>query len=173
MLTLVRHQESYANLLGLYQGQRLDSALTLFGQEEALKLKNKLSDSYNYIYCSPSLRTKQTANIINNDSYIVYSDLLKERDWGLWEGHSITYIKNNYNYLYSNRYEKGIKAPEGETLEEVEERVQNFINNIFSFILEENIIIVTHKTPAIIIKQYLSKEKFNNFSFNEVFYFRG
>lgn len=90
-LHLIRHGQTNWNHERRAQGQS-DSILTDLGIEQAIKLGERIrQNQYDAIYCSSSVRTRQTAEYAfkeNPDALarIVYMDTLREIFLGPWEG---------------------------------------------------------------------------------------
>lgn len=87
-ILLTRHGQTEWNVLGKVQG-RADIELNEKGikqaQETGEVLKNEKID---LIICSPLIRAKQTAKIINENKNIpiIYDEDIIERDFGEFEG---------------------------------------------------------------------------------------
>ena len=78
---LVRHGEVDSNLKKIYN---LEDDLNQTGIKQAENLKEKIQNlEYDIVYCSPLLRAKHTADIINfRKKKILFDDRLKEREPG-------------------------------------------------------------------------------------------
>ena len=94
---LVRHGETKWNALGKFQGCK-DIELSDEGIFQANFLRNRLENSFDYIYSSPLKRALNTANIIcsNMEINTVIAPALREIDFGAWEGLTINEIKELY-----------------------------------------------------------------------------
>lgn len=94
---LVRHGETKWNALGKFQGCK-DIELSDEGIFQAKFLKDKLENSFDYIYTSPLKRALDTANIICSDMDInpVIEPSLREIDFGEWEGLTLKEIESLY-----------------------------------------------------------------------------
>lgn len=79
---LVRHGETEHNSQGYYSNK--DESLNEKGVEQANELKIKVSNiDYDVCYCSPLIRARQTAEIINHDNRIIVTiNALRERNPG-------------------------------------------------------------------------------------------
>lgn len=172
-LYLVRHGECKGK--GSYIGGGSDFPLTDEGKEQIHFLgyqyfKNLDVDEF---YCSPQVRAKESAAILNKflDSKISYLEGLKESNFGLWEGFTFSEISKNWNKEYSSWIENpiGISPPQGESLEDVEKRVMPLWEQWEDLIEHENqhkILIVSHRGPlTLLILQALglSLDSFWNF----------
>ena len=88
-LHLIRHGETNWNKERRVQGQS-ESHLTDLGIQQAKELGQRISHlEFNKIYCSSSLRTRQTAEhaFPESTTEINYLDELREIFLGPWEGH--------------------------------------------------------------------------------------
>lgn len=87
---IIRQGESVLNAQGRHQGQITGSPLTSKGKIQAQEAAEKLTDkSIDYIFASPLLRTRQTAEIIAEklNLPVNFSDDLKEHHQSKsWEG---------------------------------------------------------------------------------------
>ena len=85
-LILVRHGRTQANMNGVYCG-RHDLPLTQEGLEDARRTALALS-AFNpsHIFCSDTLRTRQTARIIAPGTEAVIRPDLREMSFGAFEG---------------------------------------------------------------------------------------
>ena len=87
-LHLIRHGQTDWNEERRVQGQS-ESRLTELGKQQARELGEKIKQvDYGKVYCSSSLRTRQTADQAFNETGIAieYLDSLREIHLGPWEG---------------------------------------------------------------------------------------
>ncbi len=87
-LHLIRHGETNWNKEGRVQGQS-ESQLTKPGIQQAKKLGERIADiQFDKVYCSSSLRTRQTAEHVfaGTQATIIYLDNLREIYLAHWEG---------------------------------------------------------------------------------------
>lgn len=85
---LLRHGETNWNRDRRAQGQQ-ESKLTALGRQQAQDLGQRLDQQpLDHIYCSSSLRTRETADLAfaDRDITITYCDQLREIRMGCWEG---------------------------------------------------------------------------------------
>jgi len=88
MIYITRHGQTNWNVLRKVMG-KIDEPLNEKGIEQAHLTKESLKDlEINLIICSPLLRARQTAEIINEvlNIEIIYDNRLLERDYGEFEG---------------------------------------------------------------------------------------
>ncbi|TGE39317.1 alpha-ribazole phosphatase [Desulfosporosinus fructosivorans] len=144
---LVRHGD-----IGLGHEKRYigvtDLALSEAGREQAHFLKEYLSSiSFERSYCSPLMRSRETADIITTVQPIspIVQSYLKEVNMGDWEGKLFTDIRNEYPLEYKQRGEDiaNYRPPCGESFSDCYQRV---IPPFESMILSntKNILVVGH-----------------------------
>ncbi|KAM4618479.1 putative fructose-2,6-bisphosphatase TIGAR A [Polymixia lowei] len=135
-LTFVRHGETQYNKDGLLQGQAIDSNLSEIGQRQAEAAAQYLKDvKFSNVFVSDMLRAKQTAEAImkNNSSCsgleMVCDPLLKERSFGIAEGQRVADLMSMAKA--AGQSWPDFTPPEGETQEQVKERVKEFLEHMF------------------------------------------
>ena len=146
---LTRHSKTLWNQEKRLQGH-CDSPLTNEGIENAKALKAYLKQnqiSFDKVYSSPITLAYQTAQLIFDNQDIIQDDLLKEMNFGIFEGRQIPDILKTdfelYDHLW-NHPEKFTRIPKGESYDEVIERAQAFIEKIKQLPHESQIMVVTH-----------------------------
>lgn len=185
---LIRHGESMQNTKENYTLKLPDHKvyLTDKGKKEAeeagkfLKqyvLENEIDISNATLWVSPYMRTRQTAEIINQSLKIkdVKEDItLIEQRYGLFSDNPIEECKNKYPEqfeLYDRYYQNDgkfyAKLPQGESPYDVALRVKQFIETIFRDLDEgkDTLFIVSHGTTIrsfILDWFHYSPEWFNN-----------
>ena len=147
-LYVVRHGEVEHNRLGYYSNQ--DEDLNENGIKQALELKSKIAKiDYDVCYCSPLLRTRHTAELINhNGRIIVPIDLLAERDPGKLNGMPIEFTDREEYWNYFSKVDYG-----AETMESLFDRVFTFLDYLKNRPFE-NVLIVTHSGVSKAIYAY-------------------
>ncbi len=78
---IVRHGQTNSNLDRVYDRMGIDEDINENGIEQAKELKEKIEEmEFDIIYCSPLLRARSTANIINSkNKEIIIENRLRER----------------------------------------------------------------------------------------------
>ncbi|MBS3811379.1 MAG: alpha-ribazole phosphatase [Halanaerobiales bacterium] len=158
-LVLVRHGETQWNKDSKYQGA-VDIELNKKGKRQAQELYNFLKDEkFDTIYSSTLKRASHTVKDIadyQNKDLITIADLM-EIDFGEWEGLTFAEIEENYPKL-AHKWAKDptcCKPPEGEHIQEVEERVGDAIDQIVKENQDKKVLIATHGGIVRIIIAYL------------------
>lgn len=137
-LYVLRHGETDANKNRIVQSYT-DYYLNKDGVNDALRVKKELENiSFDKIFSSPLKRAKQTAEIICENSNILYDDLLVERNFGDLENKKMPEgeeLKKLWNFSYN---ENNV-----ETVYEILDRSKEFLNKIKKENVN-NILVVSH-----------------------------
>lgn len=126
---LVRHAESIANSLGIYQGQSYDTDLSSRGREQARALAYRLKQiQFAAVITSPLKRTRQTAEFVADYcevATVTVEQRIIETDHGDWEGLSKEKIALCWPQLHKQwlTQPSGVMFPHGEAFKETQERV--------------------------------------------------
>jgi probable phosphoglycerate mutase len=130
-------------------GGNTNWSLTEIGKNQAQNIGKNIKDikkkKKSIIYSSDLLRTKQTAEIINEhlNLEIIYRQELREINVGEAEGKSTDWYNQNCMPRNNMPLVQYRPFPSGETFEEVYNRIAPIVNEIID-IEYENIIIVGH-----------------------------
>ena len=140
-ILFVRHGQTYWNCEGKIQG-KTDIELNDKGKEQA-NITCSLLDSENIdlIVSSPLQRALQTAKVIAKKKKvpIVIDDLLRERDYGEFEGHYFSEVD------FSGIWYEGSKEPNGiEPLRSFCERVKTAFVKIKETYDGKKVLVVSH-----------------------------
>ncbi|XP_067357666.1 probable fructose-2,6-bisphosphatase TIGAR A isoform X1 [Channa argus] len=142
-LTFVRHGETQCNKEGLLQGQAINSPLSETGLEQAEAAGRYLKGvKFSNVFVSDMLRAQQTAETImkyNNSCsglQMVSEPLLKEINFGVAEGGRVQDLKEMAKA--AGQSFPGFTPPEGETQEQVKERVKEFMKKMYQQIGDEH-----------------------------------
>lgn len=158
---LLRHGETEYNKHNLYIGGKTSN---LPINETGILQSKKLGDwflknniLFDHAFCSTATRAKQTLEHILEKTLITsvqYSKDLEELSQGDWEGQlrENIYTPEQLRIINSNNYK--FKAPNGESQEEVENRMYKYIDDEILKIQSGKILIVSH---GIAIKCLLRK----------------
>lgn len=151
---LIRHGETDWNKQGKIQGY-IDIPLNQQGRLQAKILASKLKEiSIDRIYTSDLLRASQTAEIINKSmkSHLISEERLRERNYGEWQKLSWSEVHSQNPDLKEEWKTNPVhsKPPKGESLQDLYERVNNFLSEILKTEMN-NILIVAHNSPLKIL----------------------
>tara|TARA_Y100000310_G_scaffold251253_1_gene257695 strand:- start:1698 stop:2282 length:585 start_codon:yes stop_codon:yes gene_type:complete len=159
-LILVRHGETPYNIKKIMQGQA-HGELSALGREQADKLGKRLSKmSIDHIYCSDLGRAKQTADEIlkHTKAPIEYVEDIREKNCGGYEGKSYSGFERD---LLNSPDMMNFKPKDGESTNEVNERVLSFLTEIEKKHKNQTVLLVMHGGPiANFLLQILKDKKF-------------
>jgi broad specificity phosphatase PhoE len=159
----LRHAETNAKAKEITLG-RVDWPLNEEGIKSTKSLINsKILNKYkiDLIICSPLERAIQTAQIISdamNISVIVDARII-ERNYGEMSGLTWEQFEKEYPQLAKTNtkvYQDNL--PEGETIKEVENRVEDFIKQLKPRYNGKTILLVSHTGVIRILKRMLSQK---------------
>lgn len=158
ILIFIRHAETDYNRAGIFAG-RTDCNITNEGLEQSKRLLKDEEKDFDYIYCSPLKRAKQTVEAILPGSNPIIDERITEICIGEWEGkRKDTFDKNLVALYRAGQY----NPPGAETTAKVDKRVCDFVENMFKIYKNnEKILIVTHNGVMRSIKRNFIKD-FNN-----------
>lgn len=151
-LYLIRHAEAMGNVKEFFQGS-LDVEISSKGFKQLEELKSRFKDvSLDAIYSSPLKRAVQTAQAINEYHVLNIGivDNIKEINGGDFEGKTWEDIPKEYPQQYECWVKNQIdfKAPNGETMQDVYNRMVSAMNGIVTDSLNLNrdvsIAVVSH-----------------------------
>jgi broad specificity phosphatase PhoE len=145
---LIRHGQTDWNEERRVQGQS-ESQLTKLGKRQARELGEKISQiSYGKIYCSSSLRTRQTADqaFAQTGVKIEYMDSLREINLGSWEGSLYDEIATSNPESYQHFWQSPhlFNVTGAETFTDLQNRALGAITHIAADSSEDQIAIVSH-----------------------------
>lgn len=136
---IVRHGQVPHNALKQYNNQNED--LTEIGIKQAEELKEKIKEiEYDIVICSPLIRAKHTAEIINvQEKEIIVDNRLEERNPGSLSGQPLEVINREEYWNYNTTIQYG----SSENIKEFVERVYNFLDELKNE-KYESVLIVAH-----------------------------
>ena len=157
-LMFIRHAETELNRTGIFAG-RTDCNITQEGFEQARGVLKDDEKNFDYIYCSPLKRTKQTLDAILPNSTPIVDERITEICIGEWEGKKKELFDKDLVALYrAGQY----TPPGAETTSQVDKRVCDFIESLFNtYKNNERILVVTHNGVMRSIKRNFVKN-YNN-----------
>ncbi len=163
-LTLVRHGE--CTLSGTYCGH-LDAPLTKKGREQAQDVAQRLgSVSFEICYRSPLSRTHETAQVIcaHRDFPLVDSPLIKEMNFGRWEGKTYEELSKEFPDLMKKWISDppAVSPPGGEPFSSLNTRVRDFLFHLIGK-NHEDVLIVSHGGVIAALLLEIYKKPFSEF----------
>ena len=147
-LWLVRHGQTPWNASGRCIG-RTDLHLNQFGRETVKVLKEYIDiEACDAIYCSPSNRAIETAQILTHghSQSVIISKALREIDFGSWEGETWQNINKNHEMEWNTWKQDPVhSAPYGgESLEDVARRMAQLYRVFQESHAGQTILVVGH-----------------------------
>lgn len=131
-ITFIRHGEGEHNVEGVYSGKITNPhKLTTNGVLDCEALKEKLP-SFDAVYVSPFVRTRQTADILFGEGNYEINDKIVEIDFGNLEGQPYRPIQER------------LKDTSGEMLDSVQARMANFVNDVAKNHPGQSLAVVSH-----------------------------
>ena len=152
---VVRHGEAESNVSQILSSNpKTVNHLTDTGRKEAVQAgKNIDGQKIDVIYCSPFMRTKETAEIIADEigypkDKIIYDERLHEIFVGVMDGKPDA----DYQAFFETKKAKFWKTPEGgENYTGVKNRMTEFLYETNEKNDGKNILIVSHNTPIFLM----------------------
>ncbi len=149
MLILVRHGRTSANAAGLLQG-RVDNELDDVGVQQASQIAAALSRADqppDRIISSPLLRARQTAEATAELTglEIAIDERWSELDYGEWDGIPISEVRASEWQRW--RADTGFAPPGGESLAQLNDRVDAACNELAALAAGRNVAVFTHVSP--------------------------
>ena len=147
-LHLIRHGQTNWNEERRAQGQS-DSHLTTIGKQQATELGHRIRHlNFDKVFCSTSLRTRQTADrvFIDSNFQIEYLDSLREIFLGPWEGRLYDDIETKDPDSYRHFWEEPhlFKLKGAESFYDLQERALRAVHSIHDDFHTKRIAVVSH-----------------------------
>ena len=144
MLILLRHGQTPANAASLLQG-RIDLSLDEIGVEQARRSGEFIREMYGdvVVISSPLLRARETAAAISGD--VIIDERFIELDYGDWEGVAMSDVDQHQWRQWRN--DPTFRPPNGETLLELDARVQPALSELSDIAREKTVVVVSHVSP--------------------------
>ena len=154
-ILLARHGETDWNRVGRWQGHA-DPPLNDAGRGQAAELAERLAgDGIAAIYSSDLMRASQTARVVADRlGLAVIEDAgLREIDVGSWSGLTRAEVEQRFPEGYA-RWLRGDIGHDGETREELSERVVGAVERIAAAHPGDTILAVTHGGAIRALRRY-------------------
>jgi len=154
-ILLARHGETDWNRIGRWQGHA-DLPLNDAGRGQAVELAERLAgDGIAAIYTSDLMRASQTARVVADRlGLAVIEDAgLREIDVGSWSGFTRAEVEQRFPEGYG-RWLDGEIGHDGETREELTERVVGAVERIAAAHPDDTILVVTHGGAIRALRRY-------------------
>lgn len=163
---LVRHGQSEWNEKKLTQGHS-GGGLTELGREQAKAMAEKVCKiGVSKIFASDLIRASETAGFIAEKCglTVTENDGLREICLGEWEGRPYVAMNDIENFAYDWRHRPtSIKPPDGETFQEMQNRVVSTFEEIASQCEEKDVFaLVSHGGALGALMAYVADEPLDN-----------
>ncbi|MEG1003660.1 MAG: histidine phosphatase family protein [Clostridium sp.] len=164
---LTRHGQTEWNIEKRLQGHG-NSPLTAYGIDRAKELSKRIEELHiDSIYTSPIERAYKTACLLkgNKEVEIKTHDGLKEMNFGDYEGRITEEVMMENPKWDINAIMKGnldMRAPKGETLREVRNRVKETMEEIIAENEGKTILVVAHGITLKAIMAFFENEEKDN-----------
>lgn len=162
-IIIIRHAETDYNRNKRWQGWT-DVSLNKHGRNQAEKLAGRMKgEVVDALYSSDLKRSAQTAEIMARELDIipVFSEKLRERHMGIFEGMKVEESVNNYKLLlekYMDPEQDEFKGHEGESYKDLKHRVKSFTTFLKNFHRDQSVVIVTHGVTKYFLLLFLLNE---------------
>ena len=153
-LIYIRHGETDWNTLHLLQGST-DIPLNETGRLQAQKTAQILSTQpFQRIFCSPLLRAKETAQIINQTRNVPLTcdDRIRERGFGSLEGKPFT--QKDFDQWWKSNFNGTLYGME--SIDELRTRVSSLLDELCLLFPEETILMVAHGGTFVAVDSYFN-----------------
>ena len=176
-LYLVRHGQTAWNVKKLIQGNLDNIPLNENGIQQANAVAERIKNEYpvDAVFASGMLRAQQTAQAIGDkfDIPIVVDSNLNEVDFGKFAGSSIYEIESKFpeyfqafrHFILTNRQENTQRPtlPDGESIAQIEKRVQAFVQNLLNEHGGKHVVAVSHGSFLKCMMTYFSGQSLENY----------
>ncbi|MCQ8212431.1 histidine phosphatase family protein [Cetobacterium somerae] len=166
----VRHGETVWNTLKIFQG-RSNSPLTELGIEQAKKLSKHLeSIDFKKVYSSPQERALQTTKLLlgSKNIDIIPIDEFQEINMGKVEGIPREEFEKNYPIEYHNFWNNAVEynptAYNGESYDEILDRVRVGLNKLIQENNDGNILVISHGVTLKALFNIINEKGIDEFS---------
>lgn len=154
MVYITRHGQTDWNILHKVQG-KADIELNEVGKDQAIETGRKLlNEKIDLIICSPLIRARETAKLINNGRNIpiIYDEKISERNFGELEGKR----QEDFDFKGFWSYKRNIKYDKAENIRDFFNRIYSFLDEIIEKYPNKNILLVTHGGVSIPVNCYFN-----------------
>ena len=119
--------------------------------QELKKIIRERGDKYDVVFCSDLSRARQTAEIVfgENNTQIIMDARLRECNYGDLNGKPEDKFKEEKYYIDNPH-------PNGESYNDVKNRIQNFLKEVAEKFNGKKVAIVAHKAPQLAIESIIN-----------------
>ncbi len=163
-LTLKRH------LIYPFQGSLKRVGLTKKGRKDIVKSAQELAEKkITIIYSSDFLRTKQTSLIVARTlgldrSQVFLTPELRDFNLGVYHGKNKNKHRKELGKIFKDF---NYKIEKGESINLLTKRMVDFIKKVDRKHKKENILVVSHGEPLLVLESFIQKKKIINDDFTK------
>lgn len=138
-----------------------DVDLSELGIQQSIELKDKIKDkTFDVVFCSDLIRAVHSAELTFKDVVPIIQDKrLRECNYGKYNGQSSDVVEPLQEKYITEKF------PEGESYEDVKNRITDFLKFLKENYNEKSVAIVAHKAPQlaldVLLKGMSWEEAFN------------
>ncbi len=147
LMAVARHGQTDPNARGLWVGAG-DDPLNETGLKQAEELAHSLREfHFDFIISSDKIRAKQTAQVLSKILQVPifgHHPVLRDREYGALEGLTSDQIREKYGIEMRSLSREIDDLGAGETVEEVQKRVREFVDEARKTFAGKAVIVITH-----------------------------
>lgn len=158
---ILRHGEARSNKEKFVSSwpEKVNNSLTEKGIEQTKQIIPEIKkQNIDLIFSSDLLRTKQTAEIINQGLEISFDKRLREHNVGIFNGKSeekwLAFVAK------TDRFKE--RPPKGENWPDIKKRIVDFLKEIEKKYKKKNILIISHQDTLLILEAVIKNIKDRN-----------
>lgn len=174
----VRHGLAENNVQQIRSSGKLEHKLVQEGQDQIYQLgENLIGEKIDIIISSPLLRTVESADILANklNLPVQYDDLVREYNFGQWDGCTDQDLvdSDNQDYQQYVKFSGGEEkyccklGTDGESRDDIEKRIRQFITNCTTKYAGKNILVVSHAGIGAMFHKILVDSDIESFFYRE------
>lgn len=154
MIVLCRHGATQQNEAGAFLS-RTDARLSATGLEQAARLRDALREiPFERCYCSPMRRCLETREIVVPRVPFETLDVLREVDFGDWEGKTIDWLERHGAQALAQRRRDPVhfRPPSGESFADVAHRLRPFLADLEG---NRTLLVIAHRGTLGVLERLL------------------
>ena len=139
-----------------------DVGLSELGRRQSVELKDKIKDkTFDVVFCSDLKRAVDSAHLIFDGVAAIISDArLRECNYGIYNGQPSNIVEPLQEKMITERF------PDGESYEDVQARIADFLNFLKKSYDGKNVAVVSHRAPQLAFDVLLDGKTWQG-AFNE------
>ncbi|MBI2066012.1 histidine phosphatase family protein [Candidatus Woesebacteria bacterium] len=152
-ITYFVHGTTTDNEKGISSGWH-DAGLSEVGVKQSIELKEKIKDQkFDVVFCSDLKRAMDSAKLtFEGEVEVIPDGRLRECNYGKFNGQPSSLVEPMQEKHITERF------PEGESYEDVKERIADFLSFLKKNYDEKHVAIVAHKAPQLALDVILKNK---------------